>query len=59
MLNQQWYHSLGVGIPLVTSVILFEFIDGTTNLFNTGLTPNLVLGFGCLFIAWAIYKNRI
>lgn len=59
MISQQWYRSLGIGIPVITAIVLFEIIDGTMNLFNTGLTPNLILGIGCLGVALALYKHRI
>ena len=59
LLSQQMYRALGIGIPLVTAIVLLGLIDGTMNLFNTGLTPNLILGVGCLGVALALYKNRI
>ena len=59
MLNQRWYRALGISIPLITSLVLFGFVDSSTNLFNTGLTPGLILGVGSLFISWAVYKNYI
>lgn len=60
MISQKWYRALGVGIPIVSALALFGIgIETTTNLFNTGITIGILLGFANLFIGWAIYKNRI
>ncbi len=60
MISQKWYRALGIGIPIVSAIALFGIgIEATTNLFNTGITIGVLLGFACLFVAWGIYKNRI
>lgn len=64
MLNQKWWRAIGVGVPVITGALLLGLtkvfdIEVSTNLFNTGITPALVLGIANIAIAIAIYKNRI
>lgn len=60
ILNQRWYRSLGVGLPLITAIVLFGIgVDVKENLFSTGITPSIILGIGNLFIAWSVWKNKI
>ena len=65
MLNQRWWRAIGVGVPAITGALLLGLINAvfevevSTNLFNTGITPALVLGIANIAIALAIYKNRI
>ena len=60
MISQKWYRALGIGIPVVSAVALFGIgVTSTTNLFNTGITVGILLGLANIFVAWAIYKNRI
>lgn len=64
MVSVRMWKALGVGITGFTGVMLlgitkaFDLV-GETNLFNTGITPNLVFGVGLIVISIAIYKNRI
>ena len=60
MLNQRWYRSLGTGIPIISAIILFGIgMEVNENLFQTGITPGIVLGIANVFLGWAIYKNKI
>jgi len=64
MLNQRWWRAIGVGVPVITGLLLLGFtktfdIEVSTNLFNTGITSGLVLGIANIAVAVAIYKNRI
>ena len=64
MLNQRWWKAIGVGIPAITGLVLLGVskafdVTITTNLFNTGITPAMVLGIGNLIIAFAVYRNRV
>ena len=64
MLSQRMVRALGIGITgfagamLVGITKVFD-LEPTTNLFQTGITPSLILGFGLLLIAFWIYKNRV
>lgn len=60
MISQKWYRALGIGIPVVSAIALFGIgVNSTTNLFSTGITVGILLGLANLYIAWAVYKNRI
>ena len=65
MLNQKWYYSLGVAIPLVTTLLLWGIfkaifnLDINTNIANTGITLGIVFGIANLFLTWAIFKKRV
>ncbi len=64
MLSQQWRKSLGVGVTTLTGLLLLGVlkvidIEVSTNLFNTGITPGIILGAASLGVAIAIYKNCI
>ena len=64
MLSQRMLKALGVGVTVFTGLMLlgitkaFDLVP-ETNLFQTGITPSLILGISLLAIGWAIYKNRI
>ena len=59
-MNQNLYRMFGVGIPLITAVVLFGFmVTPDENLFSTGITAGILMGLANLFLAWSIYKNRI
>ena len=60
MISQKMYRALGAGVPVVSAIALFGIgIEASTNLFSTGITIGILLGLANLFIAWAIYENRI
>ena len=64
MLSARWWRSLGIGIPVITAIVLLGIsqvfdIGVSTNLFQTGITPSLILGVANIILAIAIYKNRI
>lgn len=60
MLNQRWYRSLSISIPIITTAVLWGIgVEIDTNLFQTGIQPSHILGVALLFLSWAIYKNKI
>ncbi len=64
MLSQQWRKSLGIGVTVLTGLLLIGVlkivdIEPSTNLFSTGITPSLIFGVASLIVAIAIYKNWI
>lgn len=64
MVNQRMLRAIGIGVPVLTAMVLLGVtkafdVEIATNLFNTGITPGLVLGLANLAIALMIYKNRI
>jgi len=64
MVSTKMWRAIGVGGTVITAALLLgitkiiDIIPGT-NLFNTGITPGLILGMWMIIVAWAIYKNRI
>ena len=61
--NRNWQY-LGIIVTAVSGLILLGVTNGfginiTTNLFNTGLTANMLLGIAQIGIAIAIYNNYI
>ena len=60
MISQQWYRSLGVGIPVISALLFFGLVVSIEeNLFNSGITAGMIFGILNVFLAWAVYKNRI
>ena len=60
MLNKKWFKALGISIPLLSALVLTGiFVKPETNLFSTGLTINMIIVVGQIFILWAIYRNHI
>ena len=60
MISQQWYRSLGVGIPVIPALLFFGLVVSIEeNLFNSGITAGMIFGILNVFLAWAVYKNRI
>lgn len=64
-MNSRWYYALAIGI-VVFDVLFFWGImkaifqaDINTNLFNTGLTPGMVLGVANIILIWALYKRKV
>jgi len=59
-MNLRWYRALGISIPILSVIVLWGIgVSAGENLFNTGITPGQILGVANIFLAWAIYKNRI
>ena len=64
MISQRMFKALGVGITVFTGLMLlgitkaFDLVP-ETNLFQTGVTPSLILGISLLVVGWGIYRNRI
>lgn len=60
MLNSRWWRSLSIGGTIITAVVLFGIGVGVNdNLFQTGITPGVILGIFQAVLAWGIWKNRI
>jgi hypothetical protein len=59
-MNKSWMYSLGVGITLVTAIVLSGIvIKVDTNLFNTGITPGVILMVANAFVSYLIFKKHI
>lgn len=64
MVSTKMWRAIGIGGTVITGALLLgitKIIDivPETNLFNTGITPGLILGIWMIIVTWAIYKNRI
>jgi hypothetical protein len=60
MLNKKWLNALGISIPVLTIIILSGiFVKADSNLFNTGLTPSILIIAGQLFLVFCIWKKHI
>ena len=65
MLSAKWWRAIGVGVPVITAIVLLGIakalfdVEVSTNLFQTGITPAIVLGIANIIVAIAVYKNRI
>lgn len=64
MLSARWWRAIGIGVPVITAIVLLGIsqvfdIGISTNLFQTGITPAIVLGIANIILAIAIYKNRV
>ena len=60
MFNQRWWRSLGVAIPIISTLVMWGIgIEVNENLFQTGITPGMILGVALLMLAWGIWKNKI
>ncbi|GAG44754.1 unnamed protein product, partial [marine sediment metagenome] len=63
MISQRSWRSIVVGGTVITALLLLGVLKAIfgvevgTNLFSTGLTPAVILGFLQLIIAWGIYKH--
>ena len=64
MLSQPWTKALGISVTLFGGALFLGItkildLEATTNLFNTGITPGMVIGIALLLVSFGIYKNRI
>lgn len=65
VISQNWYHSLGIAIPVITGAVLLGItksifgIEASTNLFNTGILIGTALGILNILLAIAVWKHRI
>ncbi len=60
MFNQKWWRSLGIAIPILSTLVMWGIgMEVNTNIFQTGITPGMILGVALLGLAWGIYKNKI
>ncbi len=60
MLNAKWFRALGISIPVLSVLVFWDIlVSAEENLFQTGITPSAILGIANIFLAWAIYKNKI
>lgn len=65
MISTRMWRALGIGGAVITGLILLGVLNALfgvevgTNLFQTGITPGIILGIFQLILAFAIYKNYI
>jgi len=57
-LNKRTFREFGIAVP-VLSLLFFWFFDAKMNLWNTGITPGVILGFANILLSYWIYKNFI
>jgi len=64
-MSKNWYYSIGLATTIIASLLLLGILKAIfglgveTNLFNTGITPGIILGIAFAVISYWVYKRYL